>query len=88
MTAWGMEIPGYLPILPGKRPLRCQAAPRGSTGSCETPCELRHAPANLFVPGRDDAIVLHNLTGAALFICHESALEFGYRLPLSRFGAW
>lgn len=48
---------------------------------------LRKSWLSLFVPGRDDAIVLHNLTEAALFICHESELEFGYRRPLSEFGA-
>lgn len=33
----------------------------------------------LFVPGRDDAIILHNENAAVVFYCHEDELEFGYR---------
>ncbi len=40
---------------------------------------LRKNWLNIFVPGRDDAVVLHNLSEAILFICHERKLEFGYR---------
>jgi hypothetical protein len=34
----------------------------------------------IFVPARDDAIVLHNLNSQVLFYCHEEELEFGYRV--------
>ncbi|WP_457392118.1 hypothetical protein [Roseateles sp. P5_E1] len=44
---------------------------------------LRQSWLDVFVPGRDDAIVLHNVAEAVLFICHERELEFGYRRPLS-----
>jgi hypothetical protein len=40
---------------------------------------LRKNWLNIFVPGRGDAVVLHNLSEAVLFICHERELEFGYR---------
>lgn len=33
----------------------------------------------IFVPARDDAVILHNLSAAVLFYCHEEELEFGYR---------
>ena len=45
---------------------------------------LRENWLNIFVPGRDDAIVLHNLSDALLFVCHESKLEFGYRTATSQ----
>ena len=34
----------------------------------------------IFVPARDDAVVLHNLNSQVLFYCHEEELEFGYRI--------
>lgn len=34
---------------------------------------------SIFVPARDDAIVLHNLGKSVLFYCHEEELEFGHR---------
>lgn len=34
---------------------------------------------DIFVPARDDAVILHNLSDAILFYCHEEELEFGYR---------
>ncbi|MDR7335515.1 hypothetical protein [Roseateles asaccharophilus] len=34
---------------------------------------------SIFVPARDDAIVLHNLGKGVLFYCHEEELEFGHR---------
>ncbi len=34
---------------------------------------------NIFVPSRDDAVVLHNLNESILFYCHEEELEFGQR---------
>ena len=34
---------------------------------------------DIFVPGRDDAIVLHNLSRAVLFYCHEDEIEIGER---------
>jgi len=34
----------------------------------------------IFVPSRDDAVVLHNLNNQVLFYCHEEELEFGYRI--------
>jgi hypothetical protein len=40
---------------------------------------LRKNWLNIFVPGRDDAVVLHNISEAVLFICHEGELEFGHR---------
>ena len=33
----------------------------------------------IFVPSRDDAVVLHNLNDQVLFYCHEEELEFGRR---------
>jgi len=33
----------------------------------------------MFMPGRDDAIVLHNPSAAVLFYCHEDELEVGER---------
>ncbi|NVD97071.1 hypothetical protein [Massilia sp. BJB1822] len=33
----------------------------------------------LFFPGRDDAIILHNLDQTVLFYCHEQELEIGQR---------
>lgn len=34
----------------------------------------------IFVPSRDDAVVLHNLNNQILFYCHEEELEYGYRI--------
>lgn len=34
---------------------------------------------DIFVPARDDAIVLHNLGGGVLFYCHEEEFEYGKR---------
>jgi len=34
---------------------------------------------DIFVPARDDAIVLHNLGTGVLFYCHEEELEYGHR---------
>lgn len=34
---------------------------------------------DIFLPARDDAIVLHNLGTGVLFYCHEEELEYGYR---------
>jgi hypothetical protein len=34
---------------------------------------------DIFVPARDDAIVLHNLGAGVLFYCHEEELEYGHR---------
>lgn len=34
---------------------------------------------NIFTPGRDDAIILHNLTSEVVFYCHEDELEYGHR---------
>jgi len=33
----------------------------------------------VFVPGRDDAVILHNLSPAIMFYCHEQELEIGQR---------
>lgn len=33
----------------------------------------------IFVPTRDDAVVLHNLGSGVLFYCHEEELEYGNR---------
>lgn len=33
----------------------------------------------VFVPSRDDAIILHNIDKAAFFYCHEEELEVGTR---------
>lgn len=33
----------------------------------------------IFLPGRDDAVVFHNLSEATLFYCHEEELEVGTR---------
>lgn len=35
---------------------------------------------NIFVPSRDDAFVLHNLSNAVLFYNHEEELEVGFRI--------
>ncbi len=35
---------------------------------------------NLFLPARDDAFVLHNLSRKVFFYCHEDELEVGERL--------
>lgn len=34
---------------------------------------------DIFVPARDDAVVLHNLSPDVLFYCHEEELEYGQR---------
>jgi len=34
---------------------------------------------NIFLPARDDAIVLHNLNRMVIFYCHEEELEVGLR---------
>jgi hypothetical protein len=34
---------------------------------------------DIFVPSRDDAVVLHNLESSILFYCHEEELEVGRR---------
>jgi hypothetical protein len=34
---------------------------------------------DLFVPSRDDAIILHNIDGTVIFYCHEEELEVGTR---------
>lgn len=34
---------------------------------------------DIFVPSRDDAIMLHNLDDSVLFYCHEEELEIGHR---------
>ena len=34
---------------------------------------------DIFLPARDDAIVLHNAGPGVLFYCHEEELEFGLR---------
>jgi hypothetical protein len=34
----------------------------------------------IFVPSRDDAVVMHNLNNQVLFYCHEEELEFGCRI--------
>lgn len=34
---------------------------------------------DIFVPARDDAVVLHNLGSGVLFYCHEEELEYGQR---------
>jgi len=34
---------------------------------------------DIFVPSRDDVVVLHNLNESILFYCHEDELEFGQR---------
>ncbi|MDI1260193.1 hypothetical protein [Aquabacterium sp.] len=36
----------------------------------------------IFVPARDDAVVLHNLSSTVLFYCHEEELEIGQRRDL------
>jgi hypothetical protein len=36
----------------------------------------------IFVPSRDDAVVLHNLSATVLFYCHEEELEIGQRKDL------
>jgi len=33
----------------------------------------------IFMPARDDAVVLHNLGPGVLFYCHEEELEYGQR---------
>ena len=35
---------------------------------------------NIFMPCRDDAIVVHNLESIVLFYCHEQVLEIGRRV--------
>ena len=35
---------------------------------------------DIFIAGRDDAIVLHNLSRTVLFYCHEEELEIGQRI--------
>jgi hypothetical protein len=37
---------------------------------------------DIFCPGRDDSIVIHNLSPAILFYCHEEELEIGQRIDL------
>lgn len=37
---------------------------------------------DIFVPARDDAVVLHNLSSAVMFYCHEEELEMGHRKDL------
>lgn len=37
---------------------------------------------NILGPGRDDAIVLHNLSATVMFYCHEDEIEVGQRLDL------
>lgn len=37
---------------------------------------------NIFTPGRDDVIVLHNLSATIMFYCHEDEIEVGKRLNL------
>jgi hypothetical protein len=34
----------------------------------------------IFVPSRDDAVILHNLNNQVLFYCHKEELEFGCRI--------
>jgi hypothetical protein len=34
---------------------------------------------SLFLPSRDDAMILHNANKSILFYCHEDELEFGFR---------
>lgn len=34
---------------------------------------------SIFCPGRDDAVILHNLTSTLVFYCHEEELEIGIR---------
>lgn len=34
---------------------------------------------DIFVPSRDDAIILHNIDKTVLFYCHEEELEVGVR---------
>lgn len=36
----------------------------------------------IFVPARDDAVVLHNLSSTVLFYCHEEEFEVGQRIDL------
>lgn len=36
---------------------------------------------HIFVPSRDDAVVLHSLSAGVLFYCHEEELEYGDRKP-------
>ncbi|WJN60813.1 hypothetical protein [Pseudomonas sp. SO81] len=36
----------------------------------------------IFLPARDDAVVLHNLSSTVLFYCHEEELEVGQRKDL------
>lgn len=37
---------------------------------------------DIFVPSRDDAVVLHNLSATVLFFCHEDEFEIGQRKDL------
>ncbi len=34
---------------------------------------------SIFLPSRDDAIILHNLNSSIFFYCHENELEYGLR---------
>jgi hypothetical protein len=36
----------------------------------------------IFVPARDDAVIIHNLSTEVFFYCHEEELEFGFRADL------
>jgi len=33
----------------------------------------------MFLPSRDDAVILHSESKSILFYCHEEEIEFGYR---------
>ncbi|MFZ6801353.1 hypothetical protein [Undibacterium sp. Di24W] len=33
----------------------------------------------IFVPSRDDAVILHSESKGIMFYCHEQEIEFGYR---------
>lgn len=35
---------------------------------------------SIFVPGRDDAVILHNVVDTVVFYCHEGELELGRRV--------
>jgi hypothetical protein len=41
----------------------------------------------IFVPARDDAVVLHNDSATVLFYCHEEELEIGQRNDLVQHAA-
>ncbi len=34
----------------------------------------------MFLPSRDDAIILHNTDKTVMFLCHEEEIEFGQRI--------